>query len=296
MNLNNKIGLGTVQFGLNYGINNTAGQVNKDAARNIVNEYYKAVKPPVFDTAAAYGNSEEVLGEIFKELNIHSNSLIISKFSKKVTTAAQLKASFQNTIDKLQVKQLYAFMAHDANTVIEHPEIYSELIGYKKNGYIQKTGVSVYYPEQVQWFISHKIRLDIIQIPYNIFDRRFEPFLEQFKNEGIEIHTRSAFLQGLFFKNINSLPSHFDLVKNKIGDLQNIAKSINLSLNKLLLIFCLHQKFIDKVIIGVDSEEHLHDNMITENDINKFNKIAAKIDFKEPVNDEIILPFNWPKS
>ncbi|MEP6682002.1 MAG: aldo/keto reductase [Parafilimonas sp.] len=296
MNLNNKIGLGTVQFGLNYGINNTAGQVNKDAARNIVNEYYKAVKPPVFDTAAAYGNSAEVLGEIFKELNIHSNSLIISKFPKKVTTVAQLKASFQNTIDKLQVKQLYAFMAHDANTVIEHPEIYSELIGYKRNGYIQKTGVSVYYPEQVQWFISHKIQLDIIQIPYNIFDKRFGPFLEQFKNEGIEVHTRSAFLQGLFFKNINSLPSHFDLVKNKIVDIQNIAKSINLSLNKLLLIFCLQQKFIDKVIIGVDSEEHLHDNMITENDINKFNKIAAKIDFKEPVNDEIILPFNWPKS
>jgi aryl-alcohol dehydrogenase-like predicted oxidoreductase len=296
MNLNDKIGLGTVQFGLNYGINNTAGKVNKDAARNIINDYYKAAKSPLFDTAEAYGNSEQVLGEIFKELNINANSLIISKFSKNITTVSQLRTSFQNTIDKLQVEQLYGFLAHDANTLIENPEIYNELIGYKKIGYIRKIGVSSYYPEQVQWLTRHKISLDLIQIPYNILDRRFEAFLKQFKNASIEIHTRSAFLQGLFFREINSLSSHFDLAKNKIRDIQNIAKSINLSLSKLLLIFCLKQKFIDKVIIGVDSEKHLHNNFIAEDDINKFNKIASKIDFEEPVDLEIILPFNWPKS
>jgi aryl-alcohol dehydrogenase-like predicted oxidoreductase len=296
MNINDRIGLGTVQFGLNYGINNTSGKVTKDIVRKIINNYYKAVNAPLFDTAEAYGDSEEVLGNSLKELNINGNLSIISKFSNRVTNAGALKASFENTIERLHVKNLYALLAHDANNLINNNELYDELVQLKKKGCVQKIGVSAYFPHEVQWFIKSKMPLDIIQIPYNIFDRRFELFFSEFKKNEIEIHTRSAFLQGLFFKEVTSLPTHFEAVKNKILNIQNISKAAGLSLNKLLLIFCLQQSLIDKVIIGVDSEKHLQDNFITEHDLRKYNNISAQIVSYEPFDDNIILPFNWPNT
>jgi aryl-alcohol dehydrogenase-like predicted oxidoreductase len=296
MNINDRIGLGTVQFGLNYGINNTSGKVNEDIARKIVKTYYKTVNAPVFDTAQAYGDSEEVLGDSLKALNINGDLLIISKFSNKVTNAHELNVSFQNTIARLQVKNLYALLAHDANSLINKNELYNELIQLKKKGCVQKIGVSAYFPHQVQWFLKNKMPLDIIQVPYNIFDRRFEFFFTEFKRNEIEIHTRSAFLQGLFFKDVNSLPTHFEAVKNKIFNIQNISKAAGLSLNKLLLIFCLQQRLIDKVIIGVDSEKHLQDNLITEHDLLKYNNVSEQIVSYEPIDDNIILPFNWPNT
>jgi aryl-alcohol dehydrogenase-like predicted oxidoreductase len=294
MGISDKIGLGTVQFGMKYGINNTSGKVGYATAMKIVQYYCKSVTTPVFDTANAYGDSEYVLGKLFSELGIDANDCVISKFSSRIGTCSKLQEAFQKTIENLGVNRLYAFLAHDADSLRENPDVYNELLRLKEEGRIQKIGVSVYFPSQLQRFINYQKPLDLIQIPYNVFDRRFEPFLTEYKNAGIEVHARSAFLQGLFFKEINSLPVYFDPVKHNIAFIQQLANANNLALNKLLLIFCLNQPDIDRVIIGVDSEENLQDNMITEEDICKFQKICGEINIKKPVSDDMILPFKWP--
>ena len=293
--MNNKIGLGTVQFGMKYGINNTSGKVNFISAKKIIEYYYKSVTIPFFDTASAYGDSERVLGKIFSELAIGSSICIISKFSSSVSTRSDLKASFQKTIQNLKVNRLYAFLAHNAEAISENLDVYKELVHLKEEGYIQKIGVSVYFPSQLQWFINHEMPLDLVQVPYNVFDRRFEPFLAEYKNAGIEIHARSAFLQGLFFRKIDTLPGYFDSVKPNIAFVQQLANANDLSLNKLLLIFCLSQPNIDRVIIGVDSEENIQENMVTEEDICKYQKIRDEINIKSSVSEDMILPFKWPK-
>jgi aryl-alcohol dehydrogenase-like predicted oxidoreductase len=295
MGINDKIGLGTVQFGMKYGVNNTLGKVSYTTARKIVQYYCESVIAPVFDTANVYGDSEYVLGKLFTELRIDADSCVISKFSRGITTRSNLQEAFQKTIKNLHVNRLYAFLAHEANVMQKHPDIYNELLRLKKEGYVQKIGISAYFPSEVQWFINHKIPLDLIQIPYNVLDRRFEPFLKEYKNAGIEIHTRSAFLQGLFFREIDSLPDYFNPVKPKIAFIKQLANANDLSLNKLLLIFCLSQPNIDRVIIGVDSEDNIQNNMVSTEDLYKFERVEGEMNIKDPVNEDMILPFKWPK-
>lgn len=295
MSLNDRIGLGTVQFGLKYGINNTSGQVDEDTAQKIVQTYCKAVQIPVYDTASAYGNSEMKLGEIFAKNGMKTEDRIISKFPAQVNNAEALHTSFQRSVKLLQVQKLYAYLAHDAATVIEQPKIYEELLKIKDEGLIQKVGISAYYPAQVQWFLDRKIPLDLIQIPYNLFDTRFEEFFPLYKKAGIEIHTRSAFLQGLFYRHPDGLPAHFDMVKEKIIYIQQLAATGEIPLNKLLLLFCLHQPLIDRVIIGVDSHQQMQHNLITEEDIYHYEKIRGEIK-KDVISENILLPFKWPQA
>jgi len=296
MGVNDRIGLGTVQFGLNYGISNTTGKVSYDAAREIVQYYCNAVTRAVFDTASAYGESEDVLGKLFTELGIAEQVRVISKFSGDVTTAAALNASFQSTVKRLQLPRLYAFLAHDAEVVRAHPDVYAELTRLKEEGYVQKIGVSAYYPSQVQWLLENGMPPDLIQVPYNVLDRRFEPFFKEYKDAGIEVHTRSAFLQGLFFKPLDSLNEFFYPVKEHIAEIQGLAGESGLTLNKLLLLFCLEQPGIDNVIIGVDSVRNIQDNMITAEDVARYRKVSSQLEQKRSVSEKIILPFNWPKS
>ena len=296
MGINDKIGLGTVQFGMKYGANNTLGKVGYITARKIVQYYCESVIAPVFDTANAYGDSEDVLGKLFTELRIDAESCVISKFSRNITTRSSLQEAFQKTVKSLHINRLYAFLAHEADVLQKHPDIYNELLRLKEEGYIQKIGISAYFPSEVQWFMNHKIPLDLIQVPYNVLDRRFEPFLTQYKNEGIEIHTRSAFLQGLLFREIDSLPDYFNPVKPKIAFIKQLANASDLSLNKLLLIFCIIQPNIDRVIIGVDSEENIRNNMVSYEDLYKFKRVQRDINIKDSVNEDMILPFKWPKS
>lgn len=296
MGINDKIGLGTVQFGLKYGINNTSGQVSPDAAREIVRFYCSAVNVPVLDTASVYGTSESVLGKIFQELGASGTCHIISKFPASITGAAALRESFLSTLEQLQAAHLYGFLAHDANAVINNREVYDEMIRLKAEGLVEKIGVSVYFPSQLQWFMDHKIPVDLVQLPYNIFDRRFEPLFDECKKAGMEIHTRSAFLQGLFFRRPADLPAHFDTARESIAYIQQLAHDHELALNKLLLLFCLTRHAIDRVIIGVDSEENIRNNMITDEDLLKYEKLCTHIVINESLSEDIILPFKWPVS
>lgn len=293
MNLNNRIGLGTVQFGLKYGINNTSGQVDEPSAEKIIQTYCDAVSTPVFDTASAYGNSEYVLGKIFRRLGTTRDIRVISKFPPQVHAADELHTSLKKSAELLQVNALYAYMAHDVDTVIRQPGLYEELLKLKEKGLIQKAGFSAYHPGQVQWFLDRHLPVDLIQIPYNIFDRRFESLFDSIRNAGIEIHTRSAFLQGLFYKKVNDLPAYFDSVKDKIAYIQQISMEGGISLNKLLLLFSLQQSAIDRVILGVDSPQHMHLNLLSNEDIHIFNTINSAINHYE-IGEDILLPYKWP--
>ena len=57
-----KIALGTVQFGLNYGISNTNGQVPPEEIARIL-DYCKLNGIDTLDTAQGYGESEKVLSQ-----------------------------------------------------------------------------------------------------------------------------------------------------------------------------------------------------------------------------------------
>ena len=106
-----KLALGTVQFGLDYGISNKTGQVEAKDVKSIL-EHARRQGLKTLDTAAAYGTSEEVLGDTIAT----SHFEIFSKFPAN-TSAETFEQLLDESLQKLKVPMLKAYLAHDFKTL-----------------------------------------------------------------------------------------------------------------------------------------------------------------------------------
>ncbi len=279
MNLKSKIGLGTVQFGIEYGISNKNGKTSSEEVRKILT-YAKAQGLNTLDTASAYGDAEIVLGG-----NDLSGFRIISKFmppQKDETISSQLHQSLK----RLKQENLYGYLAHRPLNVFENPSSWEELQNLKKEGLINKIGFSFNEPIELSQILQAGFIPDLIQIPFNYFDQRFKEQIISLKEHGCEIHTRSTFLQGLFLVNPDRMNSFFDEVKPIINNLQSTVKNLSGS----LLRFAAHQPFIDKVILGVENSTQLKTNLDTLETAEELPALVQKI------SDNILIPSGWPKN
>jgi aryl-alcohol dehydrogenase-like predicted oxidoreductase len=289
-NYMNKLALGTVQFGLDYGINNSTGQVSEEEVSKIIS--LAAANGIYFiDTAQGYGQSERVLGKAFRGSG--NDFHIISKLSDE--NLYQVEKSIHYSLELLQTDHLYGFLIHNFDSFVKNPYIYSEILKLRQEGLISKTGFSVYFPEQITYLFEKNIPFDLIQLPYNLFDRRFEKFFPVLKEKNVEIHVRSIFLQGLFFIKPEKLEIHFNPVKDKIIKLHRLANDTNVSLPSLCLNFAAGNKYIEKLVIGVDNSRNLSENIAALEEFEKFLPCQNELNEFVEYNEKIILSFNWPK-
>lgn len=278
MILNDKIGIGTVQFGLPYGVSNSSGQTSLNEAKEILN-FAKLNQINYLDTAPAYGNAESVLGTIGVD-----QFRVISKFMPCSDTET-LNIQLEETLKNLKIDSLHGYLAHRPMEL--NQKQWEELLMLKQESKVGKIGFSLNEPKEVDFLLNSGMIPDLIQVPYNYFDNRFKDILIDLKSQGCEIHIRSAFLQGLFFSDIQKLPSFFDEVKKYIIELQ-----INLSnnLSGALLKYVLSLDFVDVVIMGVENEKQLKSNLIN---INTAYHLPSN-DFN--FSDSVLIPSNWPKN
>ena len=272
-----KLALGTAQFGSDYGIANKNGKTPPFEVEAIL-EACKRNGITVLDTASSYGKAEQVLGAIGV-----SEFDVISKFMpNQDATALQLQLS--NTLRQLGVTCLYGYLAHRPIELLKQPWEWTLLQEEKEKGHIKKIGFSLNRPTELHQLLDRGFLPDLVQVPYNYLDRRFEADFESLKKAGVEIHTRSVFLQGLFFMAPENIPSHFDAVK---PFLKEVSKIDNLSGN--LLNFVLQKQPIDKVVIGVESSVQLTNNLMSIEG-------ATSIGVEPPLlTEDILLPMNWKK-
>lgn len=134
--------------------------------------------------------------------------------------------------------------------------------------------------------LNDGIPFSLIQVPYNIFDRQFEPYFKQLKEMDVEIHVRSTFLQGLFFKDRETLPEKLQPLKKYLIQLDEYAASKGISIGDLALNYNLHNPYIDGVLIGVDNKEQLLQNFASVKDV------EINLDIKVE-NTELLKPINW---
>ncbi len=274
---NHKLGLGTVQFGVPYGIANTAGQTKPEEVSKIL-QYAVANGITVLDTASAYGNAEQVLGE-----NDLGPFQIVSKY---ITPSAgkSIAQQLQHTLAALQVNNVYGYLAHRPAEILEDPSQWKTIKEFQQKGLVEKIGFSLNAPGELQALTGKNFIPDLIQVPFNYLDNRFEELMKRLKDKGCEIHTRSAFLQGLFFKDANTLPVFFDTVKPIIKKVQAQTKNIS----GALLRYVVEKPFIDKVIVGVENVQQLATNVQELNLDIQLEKNTTTIP------DQILMPSNWP--
>jgi len=285
-----KLALGTVQFGTVYGINNKNGQVPEKEVAGILRRAGLA-GIDMLDTAQSYGESEAVLGTALQSLN--SRFKIVSKFvAGPHLTPRRL---FSESLIRLKADRLYAFLYHKFSDFRDYPGWHEELLELKTGGHLEKVGFSVYYPQELQSLLDRGVKFDIVQLPYNVFDRRFEFLFPALRKQNIEVHVRSVFLQGLVFMKSSEIPAALAGIKTKISRLHAVSKKSGVPVSALCLCFGLLNDGIDRVVIGVDGLADLENNLTGLNRRAETEKVCDELCLLREDDEGLILPSKWKK-
>jgi len=248
-----KLALGTVQFGLDYGITNHSGQVAIDEVKDIL-DYAKTNNIDTLDTAARYGNSEQVLGGVGV-----NNYRIITKTTPLKNGVDGVIKGFHQSLDNLNIGQVDGLLIHNIDDVKDKRfgDLFHKVNELKEEGLINKIGFSTYTPDQVD-FLLENFDFDLIQVPFNVFDTRLIEGgqLQALKKKNIEIHVRSIFLQGVLL-DFDNLSSYFSRWKKQFDKYQSTVEKSGLSLLEYALNFTLNVQEIDKILVGVNSTDQL---------------------------------------
>lgn len=279
-----KLGLGTVQFGLTYGVNNIHGKPNLQQ----IEETLKLAEESgitILDTAADYGESESNLGKTLKE---NSAFRIVTKVSKN----GSVRDSLLTSLNRLNRNQVYGLLLHDYQHFVARPQVWSEMVALKTEGLTAKVGFSIYSPTQLKTIENLHPVYDIVQVPYSILDQRFEKYFGIMKDKGVEIHVRSAFVQGLVFSKLDSINPFFSPIKSKLETLNAISQETGKSIESLCLNFVNANPYIDSIIIGVDTKQNLARNVAVLNEVLVHAELT-KLRMLREDNEQMILPYNW---
>ena len=218
-----KFGLGTAQFGLDYGIADRIGKVAKEEVFKIL-QYAHRVGIDMLDTAYAYGESEDIIGEFISKSGKSFN--IISKIPdlEKYDTSSVEKFCLE-TLKNLGQTKIYGYLVHKFDNLISYKKgcLREELETLKRKGLVDKVGISLYKTVELDYLLNNNISFDIVQVPYNIFDRRYNEYFSVLKEKNIEIHARSVFLQGLFFLEMDKINEKFYVARDMLERLRSIS-------------------------------------------------------------------------
>ncbi|MFC2132453.1 aldo/keto reductase [Bacteroidota bacterium] len=283
----NKLVLGTVQFGLNYGINNF---LDKPSVSQVFEMLDLAFDNDIstLDTADAYGDASQLIGKYNSKYP--KKFLINTKFNASIS---KLAVQLEKSLIKLNTDFINIYFYHNFNDFINYPDIQVQLLKLKESGKIQKIGLSVYENEEIKQ-ACESVLIDVIQLPFNLLDNNSQRgnLIKSAKMIGKEVQVRSIFLQGLFFKLLNELTPKLFPLKPHLKKIHEIAKYSRISIEQLALNYALQHKDIDNVIIGVDSIQQLiidiemAKNKISNEEIEAVNQILVQ-------EVKLLNPKNW---
>ena len=250
----NRLALGTVQFGVPYGIANQTGQVSCNEVAAIL-DYALAAGLDTLDTAIVYGESEQRLGEIGV-----GQWQIITKLPAVPESCTDVHGWVQKSVlgslERLRAPKLYGLLLHRAQQLLgpQGDALYRALVAIKDQGKVEKIGVSIYDPSELDALCSH-YQFGLVQAPFNIMDRRLATsgWLERLHQAGTEIHARSVFLQGLLLMKAASRPATFNRWQPLWQQWHCWLSEQTLTPLQACLGFVLAQPQVDRVVVGVDS-------------------------------------------
>lgn len=272
-----KLILGTVQFGCQYGIN-SAGRPSEAAVADILSAA-AASGITTLDTSSAYGNAEEVLGSC----EAAGRFSIVSKYPQG---SGPVKEAFCQSLERLGATSMHGYMLHHFSVYRSDTSVWEEFRALRDAGLTERIGFSLYSPDELEMLLENGVDFDLLQIPRNIFDRRFDPWLPELKARGVEVHVRSTFLQGLFFKDRDCLPEKLLPLRRYLVQLDRYSSESGLSVAQLALNFNLQNPDIAGVLIGVDNVSQLLANVEAVCD----QIIDIDINVAE---QELLSPVNW---
>ncbi|NGP78146.1 hypothetical protein G3570_15995 [Balneolaceae bacterium YR4-1] len=289
--MNDRLILGTVQMGLPYGINNPSGRISKQESFKILETAYRN-GIQTLDTAEVYGCAHNVIGDFHQE-HPKQRFNVITKIPKEIAIN-KVRTRLLTYIEELNIDKHEAVMFHSFDSYTTDPQLKEELAKQKENGVFKNLGVSLYTNEELEQVMDDDI-IDLVQLPFNLFDNTSikGELIRSAKGKGKIIHTRSAFLQGLFFKNLREDHPVVKRLLEPLRKIQSLSEELGISIATLALQYCLRQPFIDRVIIGVDSQNQLESNLnLCDKELPQ--SVINEIDTIHIENKNLLNPSLWP--
>ncbi|WP_372998832.1 aldo/keto reductase [Sulfurimonas sp.] len=293
-----KLCLGTVQFGLNYGIANKDGEVSQQEVNTIL-KYVLSKDINCLDTGSMYGNSEEKIGNYLKGNDL--DTMIISKI-KSDFFQVEHELSIQNiekSLKYLSSNTLFALLLHNIEAIqnwsLKDTELICEL---KKQNKIKYFGVSIYTNDEFNLALKND-NVDIIQIPFNLLDQRAikNNWLKKAKEKNKLVFIRSVYLQGLILMDKYSIPTHLDSAKQSLNIIDETARKLNITKNELALSFVNQMAKNSILLFGCDSLKQAAENINNYNNLPKLDSqtIEYLTNSLSNIDEYIYNPSKWSK-
>lgn len=285
-----RLALGTVQFGLPYGVANTQGQVSLAAAERMV-KFAADSGVDTIDTAIGYGESEQALGKIGV-----GNFKVVSKLlplPDSVTDAGEWALrETEASLARLKSDSLHGLLLHRSSDLhgAQGAALYAAMQKLKSEGCVKKIGISIYSPAELDACVD-KFEFDLIQAPFNLVDHRLHAsgWLQRLKAQGCEVHIRSAFLQGLLLMPRSAIPAKFGKWEGIWNTWHQWLQQQDVDAVGACLAYPLSFPQIDRVVVGANDPEQLRQIAAA---------VSREVGYQLPdlgCNEEnLINPAKWP--
>ena len=286
-----KLALGTVQFGLPYGISNSNGQTTLEEATRII-DLARISGVSLLDTAMAYGDSEARLGKIGVE-----SFKVVTKLPPVPESCPNPKKwveeQVEGSLQKLGLKSLYGLLLHSPAKLLASQgySLFVALKDLKKCGLFNKIGISIYSPSELDEILPF-FPVDLVQAPFNHMDRRLieSGWMRKLHADGIEIHVRSVFLQGLLLMPLNQIPAKFARWSSLWKKWHDWLSQTEISAQAACLSFVKSIPEIDQVIVGVETQQQFAEILHSINSL-----IPTAFPHIECSDLDLINPSHWSK-
>lgn len=293
--------LGTVQFGMSYGVANRSGQPSYEDVVQIISQAFDG-GVNCLDTAAAYGTSEEVVGRALHELGISDRLMVVTKIraltpselADRRLAESAIEASVSESRRRLKLDCLPVVLFHR-----EPDAVYLDVLTrLQARGWLQQCGVSCdNVPGNADRFVESQVAT-ALQIPGNVLDHRHREsgIFEKAAGHGVAVFIRSVYLQGLLIMPEDSIPEPLRDVIPARRALQKIATSSGMQLPELALRFMLSQPGVTSVLTGVETVSQVNENLAIFSRGPLSPDILSAIDLAAiELSDRILSPILWSR-
>ena len=294
--INEKLCVGTANWTQDYGSVPGKPQYQVDD----LDELYTSITARdvrMFDTAPAYGNAEELLGaRLLEHQHIITKTPHIAGETINLESLEIVETSLLSSLRLLQTDKVYALLVHNVHDLFKPngSGLADIMQKFRELGLVEHIGFSAYTVDEVERGLT-AMDANIVQLPMNILDQRFLQcgLLAKLGRNGVEVHARSPFLQGVLLSEPRQLPAHFDPIKNKITSLQSLARELCIDVQRLAYEFVAQHQDVGKVVVGFRSAAEFS-SLFTQGD--EFELVAQSVLQDFYVDDEsLILPTLWPR-
>ena len=272
--------LGTVQFGMDYGVANTQGKPSFETVKNILREAFDG-GVNALDTAPEYGDSEEVIGKALKELGLLEKFKTVTKIPRVPENCDPekfIEASLKNSLSRLQQEVISAALIH-----VEEDSVYLDILkSMKDKGLIEEAGISL----NTLAYKDAGANADCLQVPCSILDHRFDHCFDHGE--------RHCFIRGAYMQGMLLMPEKGVFVK-EILEKRRELETLGIPMAELALRYLFAKPGSKSVLTGVETLEQLRENLriaqlppLSANELAEVEKIAFP-----PLDEICVSPFLW---